>query len=272
MRDIEKRALETQEYLKEKENKEKKDYIEWDEEYRQSFWNKKIWTMLHSHMVSIKFPIKFSDYTKKFDDIDNNFERFIPWIIRMLKEEWGTGKIEDIFILDEQAKKAIEIQSNISNSSNQVENTISTKTKEIEWINLSNKELSEKVWDLFYDSLSSFISFLWENIDNSEISQLLEEASWYIMNAWNICLPYISHDFPEMKHTSEIKWIDIDKQELAKRIWNLEIDILSDFLEKLWAKIEKDWEADKWRWRIKLAKELENCANKLKEASKILIK
>ena len=216
--------------------------------------------------------INISAYREVEPNIDLILNDIITEIVDFSWYQTREDVIKNDFILDEQAKKAIEIQSNISNSSNQVENTISTKTKEIEWINLSNKELSEKVWDLFYDSLSSFISFLWENIDNSEISQLLEEASWYIMNAWNICLPYISHDFPEMKHTSEIKWIDIDKQELAKRIWNLEIDILSDFLEKLWAKIEKDWEADKWRWRIKLAKELENCANKLKEASKILIK
>ena len=87
------------------------------------------------------------------------------------------------------------------------------------------------------------------------------------MTAWEICLPYVSHDFPEMKHTTEIKWLDIDKEELAKRISNLVNNQLKDFLEKLSAKIHKDWKADEWRKRIKLATELYACAEKLKWAS-----
>jgi len=89
------------------------------------------------------------------------------------------------------------------------------------------------------------------------------------MTAWKICLPYISNDFPEMKHTTEIKWLDIDKEELAKRISNLVDSEFKVFLELLSAKIYKDWEADKWRWRIKLSNELFACAKKLKQASEI---
>jgi hypothetical protein len=87
------------------------------------------------------------------------------------------------------------------------------------------------------------------------------------MNAWNICLPYVSHDFPEMKHTSDVKWLDIDRENLVKGISNLVDSELKDVLEKLSNKIQKDWEADKWRWRIKLANELFVCADRLKEAS-----
>jgi hypothetical protein len=118
--------------------------------------------------------------------------------------------------------------------------------------------------------LSSFISSLWEKIDNKEISELLKEASTNIMNAWNICLPYISNDFPEMKHTADVKWLNIDREELVKGISNLVNSELSDFLEKLSLKIEKDWEADKWRGRIRLANELFTCADRLKEASELL--
>jgi hypothetical protein len=38
-----------------------------------------------------------------------------------------------------------------------------------------------------------------------DISENLKKASNHIMTAWQICLPYISHNFPVMKHTSEIK-------------------------------------------------------------------
>lgn len=59
-----------------------------------------------------------------------------------------------------------------------------------------------------------------------------------------------------MKHTSEIKWIDISKEQLAINISKLEYEKLYDFLNKLSKKINKDWEADEKRWRKKLSNEL----------------
>jgi len=59
----------------------------------------------------------------------------LPAIINNIESYHWEGKediINNYFKLDEQAKKAIEVQSNISNSSNQVENTISSKTEKIE--------------------------------------------------------------------------------------------------------------------------------------------
>lgn len=230
----------------------------------------KEWLMPFLKVIREWKKIDISVYREVEPDIDLFLNDIITEVADFSWYQTREDIIENDFILDEQARKAIEVQSNISNSSNQVENTISSKTEKIEWIHISNEELAEKIWDLFYDSLSSFISSLWEKIDNKEISKLLEEASTNIMNAWNICLPYVSHDFPEMKHTAEVKWLDIDREELSKRISNLVDTELSDFLEKFSLKIEKDWEADKWRWRIKLANELFACSDKLKKSSDIL--
>jgi len=242
-------------------------YFNKSNEEKKKYWVWVITRLIHSMNEWEKVDIA------KYRDTEPDIDLFLPAIINNIESYYWEGReeiINEYFILDEQAKKALEVQSNISNSSNQIENTISSKTEKIEWIDISNEELAEKVWDLFYDSLSSFISSLWDNINNKEISKLLKEASINIMNAWNICLPYVSYDFPEMKHTAEVKWLDIDREELSKRISNLVDAELSDFLEKFSLKIEKDWEADKWRWRIKLANELFACSDKLKKSSDIL--
>ncbi len=246
-----------------------KKYKEWNQEYKQNYWNNYIFSM-YFHYEWNTFPIKIQDFREKHKELEPNFEKYIPWIIENLKDFWYTIEINDIFILDEKAKKVLEIQFNISNNSKQIENTILTKTKNLEWINILNEELAEKIWDLFYDSLSYFLSNLWKNIDNKEISKLLEESSKNIMNAWKICLPYINYNFPEMKHTSEVKWLDINKEELSMRISNLVDSELKDFLAELSNKIYKDWEADKKRWRKKLSTELYSCADKLKKASKLI--
>lgn len=234
---------------------------EWQVQSKVKHW---AWIFIRTLRES---KINISNYREVEPDIDLFLNDIITEISDFSWYQTREDIIENDFILDEKAKKALEVQSNILNSSKQVKNTISTKTETIEWINISNEELAEKIWDLFYDSLSSFVSSLWEKIDNKEISILLKEASENIMKAWEICLPYVSHDFPEMKHTTEIKWLDIDKEELVKRIWNLVNNQLKDFLEKLSAKIHKDWIDDEWRKRINLATELYACAKKLKLAS-----
>jgi len=239
-------------------------YKNWDIDYKQEYWNAYIFRYWRYGSDTWEL-VDISKIREDVLEYEPNFDVFLPWIKEWLEEEWFD--IENILKLDEKAKKALEVQSNISNNSEQVKNTISTKTETIEGINISNEELAEKIWDLFYDSLSSFLLSLWENINNKEVSVLLKEASENIMKAWEICLPYVSYDFPEMKHTTEIKWLDIDKEELVKKISNLVDSELKDFLEKLSIKINKDWEADKWRWRVKLANELFACADKLKLAS-----
>lgn len=224
------------------------------------------WAWIFIRTLREKDKIDLSIYREVEPDIDLFLNDIITIISDFSWYQTREDVIENDFILDEQAKKALEVQSTISNNSEQVKNTISTKTETIEGINILNEELTERIWDLFYDSLSSFLLSLWENINNKEISILLKEASENIMKAWEICLPYVSYDFPEMKHTTEIKWLDIDKEELVKKISNLVDSELKDFLEKLSVKIQKDWDADKWRWRVKLANELFACADKLKLA------
>ena len=77
-------------------------------------------------------------------------------------------------------------------------------------------DLSDREIILFPDlsAKSSKINAFEEWKSKAElISENLKKASNHIMTAWQICLPYISHNFPVMKHTSEIKWIDISKEQ-----------------------------------------------------------
>lgn len=253
------------EYLKHIEAKEQA-YINWNNKYKQTYWDEIFCAWLFP-LNSIDFPVNLSEYKKKIQHMESDFERFIPGIIEAMSETaLYEINIEDVFILDEQSKKSLDLVSSVKENSTQ----IIKATNWNEWLSIQNEELAEKIWDLFYDSLSSFISSLWGKIDNTEIAELLKEASNHIIEAWKICLPYVSYDFPEMKHTSEVKWLDIDKEELVKRISNLVSSELSDFLLKLSVKIKKDWEADKWRNRIKLSNELFACADNLKQASDLL--
>jgi len=245
--------------------KQDQEYLNGSNADKQAYWNS-LFIWVFYWRTWLELPLNLNEYKETISYLENDFDRFIPWIVDALEDNGFTWTLEDIFILEGKDKNILD---SIINSSWKIDNTLQQKTIKIEWINISNEELAEKIWDLFYDSLSSFISSLWEQIDNKEISALLKEASNNIMTAWKICLPYVSHDFPEMKHTSEVKWLDIDRENLVKWISNLIDSELKDFLVKLSSKIQKDWEADKWRWRIKLANELFACADKLKQASKL---
>jgi len=244
--------------------KQDQEYLNGSDADKQTYWNSLfIWVLYWRTWLEL--PLNLNEYKKSISYIESDFDRFIPWIMDTLEDNGFSWDLEDVFIIDE---SNIYILENIKNSSWRIEDTI--REEKIEWINISNEELAEKIWDLFYDSLSSFISSLWDKIDNEEISKLLEESSFHIMKAWKICLPYVSHNFPEMKHTAEVKWVSISREELLKRIWNLVNPELSDFLEKLSVKIYKDWESDQWRWRKRLANELFESAKNLKKASEIL--
>jgi hypothetical protein len=208
--------------------------------------------------------------------LELSIEKFIPGIMKAIEdftgEEWL--EIEHIFTLDEQAKttlKELKIQRNISRNSQEINKVIhpNEKLKRILWtrkVNISYEELIERIWDLYYDSLSSFLLELWNNISNKEVSWLLKEASTHITKAWEICLPYVKHDFTKMKHTKEIKWLDINKEEIAKNISTLDKSDIWDFLKALSLKIQKDWEADQKRGRTQLSTELFAATDRIKEA------
>lgn len=193
----------------------------------------------------------------KLRQIDNNVENLFPLIEKNLRDStpelWINYYIEFDDIPDQ-----------------------SNRTDNIEWIDFNNTELAEKVWDLFYNGLSDFLKYLSENtnIEQNEwirISELLKKASDNISEAWIICEPYIKTDFKEMKHTDTIKRSDISNENLAKWIWNLYLGQLWDFLSKLSQKLQKDSEADEWKWRTKLANELFESSKAIWEASDIVI-
>lgn len=265
--------ISTVEAIINRQNQIEQDYndIYWYEE-KELYWTNLVQTLMYNSTIwdwENDRKIDIPAYRNNKSDVD----LFLAKMVEILSENFWIERenVLKYFILDDEAKKVLDIPNEVNNNSEQIKNTISSgKTLKIEWISLSNDDLVEKIWDLFYDSLSSFISALWENIDNKEIFKLLKEASKNIMNAWNICLPYVSNDFPEMKHTAEVKWVGISREELLRRIWNLVNPELSDFLEKLSVKIYKDWEADQWRWRQKLANELFESAKNLKKASEVL--
>ena len=219
--------------------------------------------------------INISEYRKLEPNIDLMLNDIIKEIFELSWYQTREEVIENYFILDEQAKKALEVYNTIFWNSNKIDETLKkAKTESIEWVEISFEELAERIWDLYYDALSSFLDNLSENIDNNEIKRLLSEASWSISIAWDICKPaveeFIKNWWEVWKHTSEVKWLNIDKKELAEKIWNLVDSQLSKFLEKLSKKMQKDWEADEWRKRYKLANELYTCAGKLKKASESL--
>ena len=212
----------------------------------------------------------------EYRNTEPNIDLFLPAIIDNIESyhwEDRNSIIQNYFILDEQAKKALEVVNQKSNTSNVVKSTINTEnTNKLE--NISFEVLAEKIWDLYYDALSFFLEELSENINNTEIKKLVKEASINIDEAWTLCKlkveEFIKNWWKVWKHTQEVKWLNIEKKELAKLIWNLENSQLSDFLEKLSAKMYKDWIADEWRKRIKLSNELYACADKLKQASEII--
>lgn len=71
-----------------------------------------------------------------------------------------------------------------------------------------------------------------------------------------------------MIHKTEIEKYKGTPNDLVEEIGNLRYDALTNFLDKLAQKIEEDGQKDANRGRLKLATNLQNCANKLKESVK----
>lgn len=260
--------------------KEEDDYINnSSEQHKQDYWDRKFCgNWWHS---DDDFPINLTEFRKKIASLEQNFDRFIPWIMLALEDLGFTWDISDIFILDEQSKKYLEIHWNLTNNSQAIWNVIDwdnvkkNKTSKVEWVDLSSEELAERIWDLFYDSLASFLLSLWEELSKWDENlkkawEYLKIASNHIMNAWRICLPYVWEWFPNLKHSTEIKWLNISREELIGSLWNLTNEALKEFLLNLSKKIHKDWLADEWRWRKKLSNELFETAKSLELAWNLL--
>ena len=228
--------------------------------------------------------IDISSYRKVEPNIDLILNDIITEIADFSWYQTREDVIKNDFILDEQAKKALEIANQTSNTSSIVEWTIQEEEKDT-LENISFEELAERIWDLYYDALSFFLSELSENIDKTDIKKLIKESSKNIEKAWDLCkiptkefIKKAEQDIKDwkdvyFKHTDEVKWLNIDKKELAKIIWELEESKLKDFLTKLSNKMQKDWDADYYRKpkpREKLGTELHACADKLKKASELI--
>ena len=74
------------------------------------------------------------------------------------------------------------------------------------------------------------------------------------------------------KHTTKVKGIGFELDELANRTGDLYYDNLAYFLKVLSNKIASDAKADRDRGRIKLAKNLESSASLLQQSSKEMLK
>ncbi|EKD44558.1 MAG: hypothetical protein ACD_71C00103G0005 [uncultured bacterium (gcode 4)] len=210
--------------------------------------------------------------------LEPQIDKYLPFIIRSLAQSMINENIfeseEEVlqahFILDEEAKKHVKIDT-------------------IEWISMDQPTLAEKLWDLFYDSLWLVLKelsvkieseSLWaKEIGEGELAESLSKAgnslnmaSDHIMRAWEICLPYMSADFLNLKHTHKIEEIGISNLELTDRIVKLRYDNLSSFLWLLSSKISKDWGADGARGRKKLSNELHLASEQITEAGKFLVK
>lgn len=203
--------------------------------------------------------IDISDYRRFEPNIDLMLNIIIDEIFSF---SWFKSKnlvIENDFILDELAKSHI-------------------RTENIKWIDFSIEELTRKMWDLFYEPLASMLNSIAlemkKQIDsNDEIIKLLQEASKHILIAWGHCRPYIT-DINELekksKHTFSIENTKLSNEQISRAISYLENYKLKEFFLLLSEKLYNDYEADKWRNRLKLAWELKNTSEKLKEASNLL--
>lgn len=243
MNNIEKRYNEAQLYIEEE--KDIQDYINWDEKYKQDYWNRYVFTMWWNDQRGISLPIDIKKLRELYKWIEDDIDRFIPWIIKSLEEEWFSGTIQDIFILDDEAKLFF------------------------------NSRLVENLWDLYYNNLANFLEELSEITWNNN----LKTASDKIRNAWEISKSYVDKNNPPKKHENaefEIQlfwWVNA----IAEKIWKLDNTELGTFLLALSQKIWNDWEKDSrrpsiWKdWLVDETKTRTKLATALFEAS-LLIK
>lgn len=215
------------------------------------------WTFIKTLRDGYKIDI--SDYRRFEPNIDLMLNIIID---EMFSFSWYKNRksvIDNDFILDDIAKSHI-------------------RTEIIEWIDFSFEELAKKMWDLFYEPLSSMLNSitieLEKQIDsNEDMVKLLKETSNHILKAWDYCKPYIT-DINELeknsKHTFDIKDTSLTNEQISRAIAYLENNKLKEFLELLSIKLQKDWDADFWRKRFKLAWELITASLRIEEASNLL--
>ena len=99
------------------------------EEFKQDYWNRMFcadWWRSETD----DFPINLSEFRSRVNSLEPNFSRFIPWIMLALGDLGFSWTIDDIFILDNEAK------------------------------NYLDSRLIENLWDLYYNTLADFLEEL----------------------------------------------------------------------------------------------------------------
>lgn len=235
-------------------------YTNLSDEEKQDYWNCFVFTIVWYDGRGTELPIDIIHIKEVYKSVESDLNRFLPWTMASLVEEWFDYDYNDVFTLDESAKHYLRIHSLTAANSQAVEWLVSQT--EQQYI-----ELAEKIGDLFYDALADVLEGISE-ITSSEISSCLKKATEHVQNAWEICKPYINEK-TNPKHKTNVVWIE--NKILGNRIGKLDNKTLNKFLKSLWEKIHRDWLADEWRWRKKLATELLACSESLTDASKMLL-
>lgn len=219
-------------------------YIKLSEEDKQEFWNIYFNKIVWYDERWTQLPINIANLRNKYH-FEDNFNRFIPWIMKSLEEEWFTGNIDDIFVLDDEARLFFD------------------------------SRLVENLWDLYYNTLADFL----EELSKITWNEKLKMASDKIRIAWGISEAYVDRNNPPKKHENaefEIElfwWVNT----IAERIWKMNKIELWNFLLALSQKIWNDWEKDSnrpsiWKdWVVNETKKRTKLATALFEAS-LLIK
>ncbi|EKE28114.1 MAG: hypothetical protein ACD_3C00099G0003 [uncultured bacterium (gcode 4)] len=213
------------------------------EQYKQDYWNR-MFCANWWRSETDDFPINLSEYRSKISPLEPNFDRFIPWIMLALGNLGFSWTVDDIFILDNDAKKFLD------------------------------GRLVENLWDLYYNTLADFL----EELCNVTWIEKLKKASEKIRTAWKISEPYIDKTNPPKKHeNAEIEvWFSWWITAVAERIWNMDKIWLWNFLLALSQKIWNDWEKDNnrpslWKdWVVSETRKRTQLATALFEASSIL--
>ena len=220
-------------------------YTNLSDEEKQDYWNCFVFTMVWHDGRGTELPIDIVHIKEVYKPVESDLNRFLPWTMISLAEEWFDYDYNDVFTLDESAKHYLQIHSLTALNSQAVEWLVSQT--EQQYI-----ELAEKIGDLFYDALADVLRWISEST-SPEISSSILRASEHSQNAWEICKPYINEK-TNPKHKTDIA--GMGNKELWNRIGKLDSKTLKHFLKLLWEKIHRDWLADEWRWRKKLATEL----------------
>lgn len=187
--------------------------------------------------------------------LESDSDNYLDWLKESLQWQW----VDILWSFKKNWKSYLILYRSEAEwwlNSQQLESIISNNSQAVEWLVSQTEqqysELAEKIGDLFYDALADVFRWISEST-SPEVSTSILKASEHSQNAWEICKPYINGK-TNPKHKTDIA--GMGNKELGNRIGKLDNKTLKLFFKLLWEKIHRDWLADEWRWRKKLATEL----------------